>query len=170
MPIELDASQSRNCCSPNGTIFPVIMGRAVVEKGHHDSFTTPFVVQSTDDTTLVFPCVAHLSTNSLASWSQDGFGKLFLQQVGEFGHGQPSNFLELVTQIMLELAFKRSGRPDSPSSTVVHLAEPDLEVAEEKSSCSLEEMTRGLTPATLILRSNHYLSSTHAEQWRQDTF
>ena len=114
MPIELDVSQSTNCCSTNGTIFPVFMGRAGVEKGQHDSFTTPFVVQ-----TIPHSCLRASRTSRQTRYllgTKMGCSKLFLRQVGELGHGQPSKFLELVTRIMLELAFKRSGRTDSPST------------------------------------------------------
>ena len=47
--------------------------------------------------------------------------ELFLHQVGELRHGQPSKFLELVTRITLKLALKLSESTDSPSTQLCTL-------------------------------------------------
>ena len=153
MPIELDVSQSTNCCSPNGTIFTVLMGRAVVEKGQHDSFTTPFVVQSTDDTTLLSPCVAHLSTNSLPSENQDGLQQTLPATSRRTRSRATVKIPGISHANHSKIGLHKIGTHGLTIHTMVHLAEPDLELVEETSSCASEEMFHGLTPTkNLLLR------------------
>ena len=103
------------------------------------------------DITLLYPCDPQLSTCSLPSEKQDGFGELFVRHDSELVHWQPSKFLDLDTRITLKLAEKRSERTVSPSPKVVHLAEPGLEVVEETFSCTFEEMFHGLTPTIYLM-------------------
>ena len=80
-----------------------------------------------------------------------GCSKLFLQQVGELGHGQPSKFLELVTSNHAYSGLEMIGTHQLTMHTMVHLAEPDLELVEEKISCTFEEIFQGLTPTIHLL-------------------